>query len=120
MGELVYKIVLYLLVGALALALYWSCKKKQEPKRLQKQAVELLQDMGAKKLRQLLGNVRTSHDFACACCTPDGCLMPLHAVLLPITSVTTSKCVMRFGQRQRSIGHGMAQDVGTLPASGHR
>lgn len=58
MGELAYKVVLYLLVGAIALALYWSCKKKQETKRLQKQAVELLQDMDAKKLRQLLGNVR--------------------------------------------------------------
>ncbi len=67
MGELAYKVVLYLLVGALALALYWSCKKKQETKRLQKQAVELLQDMDAKKLRQLLGNVRALHNVACAC-----------------------------------------------------
>ena len=71
MGEFVYKILLYLLVGAIALALYWSCKKKQEAKRLQKQAVELLQDLDAKKLRQLLGDVRTL--LSCLSITPFSC-----------------------------------------------
>lgn len=58
MGDVAFGTVLFALAAALLAAVYWTYQKKEESRRLQLEAIELLRNMNAAKLRRLLGNVR--------------------------------------------------------------